>query len=40
MGGYAKTFMLMAALTALFMGIGAMIGGAGGAVLAFFLRRA
>jgi heat shock protein HtpX len=35
MGGYAKTFMLMAALTALFMGIGAMIGGAGGAVLAF-----
>lgn len=37
MGGYAKTFMLMAALTALFMGIGAMIGGAGGAVLAFVL---
>lgn len=35
MGGYAKTFMLMAALTALFMGIGAMIGGASGAVLAF-----
>ena len=35
MGGYAKTFMLMAALTALFIGIGAMIGGAGGAVLAF-----
>ncbi|PLL10822.1 zinc metalloprotease HtpX [Tabrizicola sp. TH137] len=34
MGGYAKTFILMAALTALFMGIGAMIGGAGGAVLA------
>lgn len=34
MGGYGKTFLLMAALTALFMGIGAMIGGAGGAVLA------
>lgn len=34
MGGYGKTFILMAALTALFMGIGAMIGGAGGAVLA------
>lgn len=34
MGGYAKTFILMAALTALFMGIGAMIGGAGGALLA------
>lgn len=35
MGGYGKTFLLMAALTALFMGIGAMIGGAGGALLAF-----
>lgn len=35
MGGYAKTFMLMAALTALFMGVGAMIGGTGGAMLAF-----
>ncbi|WGV18149.1 zinc metalloprotease HtpX [Fuscovulum ytuae] len=34
MGGYGKTFLLMAALTALFMGIGAMIGGAGGALLA------
>lgn len=34
MGGYGKTFILMAALTALFMGIGALIGGAGGAVLA------
>lgn len=34
MSGYGKTFILMAALTALFMGIGAMIGGAGGAVLA------
>jgi heat shock protein HtpX len=34
MDGYGKTFILMAALTALFMGIGAMIGGSGGAVLA------
>ncbi len=34
MTGYAKTFVLMAALTALFMGIGAMLGGATGAVLA------
>ncbi len=35
MGGYAKTFMLMAALTALFMGIGAILGGGTGAVIAF-----
>lgn len=34
MDGYAKTFVLMAALTALFMGIGAWIGGLPGAVLA------
>ena len=34
MSGYGKTFILMAALTALFMGIGAMIGGGTGAVLA------
>jgi heat shock protein HtpX len=34
MTGYAKTFMLMAAMTALFMGLGAMLGGAGGAVIA------
>lgn len=34
MTGYGKTFALMAALTALFMGIGAMLGGATGAVLA------
>lgn len=34
MNGYGKTFILMAALTALFMGIGAMIGGGTGAVLA------
>ncbi|MDQ2093006.1 zinc metalloprotease HtpX [Rhodalgimonas zhirmunskyi] len=32
--GYAKTAMLMAALTALFMGIGYLIGGTGGMVLA------
>ena len=30
-----KTFMLLAALTALFMGIGYLIGGAGGAAIAF-----
>lgn len=35
MGGYAKTFMLMAALTALFMGIGAILGGGTGAIIAF-----
>ncbi len=35
MTGYTKTFVLMAALTALFMGIGAMIGGGTGALLAF-----
>ena len=34
MTGYAKTFMLMAAMTALFMGLGAMLGGTGGAVIA------
>ena len=34
MTGYGKTFALMAALTALFMGIGAMLGGATVAVLA------
>lgn len=34
MSGYAKTFMLMAALTALFMGLGALLGGTGGAVIA------
>ncbi len=40
MSGYSKTFMLMAALTALFMGIGAMIGGANGAVIALALAAA
>lgn len=34
MTGYIKTFMLMAALTALFMGLGAMLGGTSGAVIA------
>ena len=34
MGGYVKTFILMAALTALFMGLGAMLGGTTGAVIA------
>ena len=32
--GYAKTAMLMAAMTALFMGIGYLLGGSGGAVIA------
>lgn len=35
-----KTAMLLAALTALFMGLGYLIGGAGGAVIAFFLAAA
>ena len=35
MTGYGKTFALMAAMTALFIGLGAMLGGATGAVLAF-----
>ncbi|MDP1625592.1 MAG: zinc metalloprotease HtpX [Parvibaculum sp.] len=33
----ARTFMLLAALTALFMGIGYLIGGAGGAAIAFIV---
>ncbi|TGD63401.1 zinc metalloprotease HtpX [Tabrizicola sp. WMC-M-20] len=40
MGGYVKTFMLMAALTALFMGLGAMLGGASGAVIALAVAAA
>jgi len=40
MDGYGKTFVLMAALTALFIGIGALIGGAAGAVLALVLAGA
>ncbi|PKQ09047.1 MAG: zinc metalloprotease HtpX [Alphaproteobacteria bacterium HGW-Alphaproteobacteria-12] len=35
-----KTGMLLAALTALFMGLGYLIGGAGGAMIAFFLAAA
>ncbi|WP_126976903.1 zinc metalloprotease HtpX [Frigidibacter oleivorans] len=34
MGAYVKTAMLMAAMTALFMGVGWLIGGSGGAVIA------
>lgn len=37
MTGYAKTFMLMAALTALFMGLGAMLGGTSGAIIALIV---
>lgn len=37
MSGYVKTGMLMAALTALFMGLGALLGGAGGAMIALVL---
>ena len=33
--GYVKTAMLMAAMTALFMGIGYLLGGTGGVVIAF-----
>ncbi len=33
--GYMKTFVLMAAMTALFIGIGAMIGGTSGMMIAF-----
>lgn len=40
MNGYTKTFVLMAALTALFMGIGALIGGGTGAVLALVVAGA
>ena len=35
-----KTAVLMAAMTALFLGVGWMIGGTGGAVLAFFAAAA
>ncbi|MDW4499294.1 zinc metalloprotease HtpX [Sulfitobacter sp. D35] len=34
--GYAKTALLMAAMTALFMGVGYLLGGSGGAIFAFF----
>ncbi|EAQ06064.1 zinc metalloprotease HtpX [Yoonia vestfoldensis] len=38
--GYLKTAILMAAMTALFMGIGYLLGGAGGAVIALFVAAA
>tara|TARA_R110002124_G_scaffold138219_3_gene301564 strand:- start:11656 stop:12573 length:918 start_codon:yes stop_codon:yes gene_type:complete len=37
---FAKTAMLLAALTALFMGVGYLIGGTGGALIAFFIALA
>lgn len=37
MSGYIKTFMLMAALTAVFIGAGALVGGGNGAVVALVL---
>jgi heat shock protein HtpX len=38
--GYFKTAMLMAAMTALFMGVGYLIGGSGGAVIALVIAAA
>ena len=38
--GYAKTAMLMAAITALFMGVGYLIGGSGGALIALVVAAA
>ncbi|WP_435259863.1 zinc metalloprotease HtpX [Thioclava sp. FR2] len=40
MAGYAKTALLMAALTALFMGLGALLGGSTGAVIALVVAAA
>lgn len=37
MGGYTKTFILMAGLTALFMVLGAMLGGTAGAIVALLV---
>src|SRR5215213_2452799 len=37
---YFKTAMLLAGLTALFMGVGYLIGGAGGAMIAFLIAAA
>ena len=34
MMGYVRTALLMAAMTALFMGVGALLGGTGGALIA------
>jgi len=38
--GYVKTAILMAALTALFMGVGALLGGGNGALIAFIIAAA
>jgi len=38
--GYVKTAMLMAAMTALFMGVGYLIGGSGGAIIALVVAAA
>ncbi|MBJ3763796.1 zinc metalloprotease HtpX [Maribius pontilimi] len=38
--GYAKTALLMAAMTALFMGVGYLLGGSGGAVIALVVAAA
>ena len=40
MGGYFKTALLMAGMTALFMGIGALLGGTGGAAVALAVAAA
>jgi len=40
MTGYLRTAVLMAAMTALFIGIGALLGGAGGAMIAFVVALA
>ncbi|MBU6235516.1 MAG: zinc metalloprotease HtpX [Alphaproteobacteria bacterium] len=37
MKGFARTFILMAAMTALFMGVGMLVGGRAGAMIAFAL---
>ena len=38
--GYFKTAMLMAAMTALFMGLGYLLGGSGGMVIALVMAAA
>ncbi|MBN2631774.1 MAG: zinc metalloprotease HtpX [Rhodobacteraceae bacterium] len=40
MSGYVKTFVLMAVLTALFMGLGTLLGGTGGAMIALVIAAA
>jgi heat shock protein HtpX len=37
---YLRTAILLAGLTALFMGIGYLLGGSGGALIAFFIAAA